>query len=178
MDTSNKYIDMCTKATEIQDAWRNKLSNGVFDVLINSPYGDYVTWLSIGKYRVHICFQRTSNGNHIIVMNGANNKITDTIWLPRQDQLQEMVFLMEETPNFEYIRKNWHGLGTNDSLYGLSESFEQLWLMIAMFRLYAKSWLDENWRGAEYILRREEYASLGKLKEFFELEGIIETTDE
>ena len=64
MDISKEYIKMCEKAVEIQEI-RNQLGLGDY----YSPYG------------------------HGFSLHGENKLIDkhDIIWLPRQDQLQDMV---------------------------------------------------------------------------------------
>ena len=95
MDTTQKYIDMCREATEIQDSKPY-------------PYDD---------------------------MSEA--------WLPRQDQLQEMVDLHK----FPYLAvqqlANAHCGGPLSNYH--MESMEQLWLSYVMYRKYGKVWQNSGW---------------------------------
>ena len=114
------YIKMCEKAVEIQEQ-RN--------VLAFVPNGsDTICWCGADTY---------SDGK-----NGA-------IWLPRQDQLQEMF-------NFPYgTAKDWlwtlldviHKFGFNSKFKEwIPCSMEQLWLAFIMKEKYNKVWTNNEWR--------------------------------
>jgi hypothetical protein len=67
---------------------------------------------------------------------------TETIWLPRQDQLQEMVVGTLKTWALAQL--------FNDFLYNQSEqtlrwSFEKLWLAFVMEKRFGKTWDGEEW---------------------------------
>jgi hypothetical protein len=66
-----------------------------------------------------------------------------SIWLPRQDQLQEMVRQTNETS--PELNQRF-----NDHLYNLhigedKYSFELLWLIFVMREEYNKNWTGEEW---------------------------------
>jgi hypothetical protein len=139
MDISEDYILMCSKAQEIQD---NKP---------NDFYTDNHNYLSIGE----------SSGK-INEIDGMQEK-GDIIWLPRQDQLQEML------KSVEWFYNENNPSGMMDSLYYIYmccsssnefnyteyvkqfKSFEQLWLSFVMNEKYNKIW-DKNKQ--EWILKK------------------------
>ena len=125
MDTSPEYIGMCDRAIEIRRMW--KMSAGDFIV-----QGEKVHVVSSGRI-----MGRWFGGGKAV------------IWLPQQDQLQEMVLSKE--------------LHYRHRLYGLLQRFidftrsrllpsdqrlwscEQLWLMYVMDEKYSKRWNGEGW---------------------------------
>lgn len=84
MDTSSKYVKMCCKATDIQEYKR-----------LDSYYlnGDFVYYRNIGI--IHTSNSEYGNGLDeklsYTLDSTSKVKLADPFWLPRQDQLQEMV---------------------------------------------------------------------------------------
>lgn len=119
MDTSKEYIEMCRKAAEIQEVWEPK--DGDFST------GDFSTGV----------------GSVIVQMPSKWSWKPKVIWLPRQDQLQDMV--------------DWSGYGYKVSTicYQIDEfyekggivwgSMEQLWLAFVMHEKYGKKWNGGDW---------------------------------
>ena len=114
---------MNEKAEEIQPEYLN--------------YADYYIWPS---------------GNWYIWSDDNQSKRTkETIWLPRQDQLQEM-FPKDriERPFYWFSEGMIDSFGdygiTNEGLYyeGFS-TWEQLWLAFVMKEKYNKVWDGEKW---------------------------------
>lgn len=138
IDTSEQYIDMCGAAIEIQ-AYRCGGQN---------VKGDYF-WHPIDPIRV--------------IGSEAIRKIEDnSIWLPRQDQLQEILkqamlatelkagHLVENADisswtlhcHFTLFVQEWIDI---DNKY----SFEQLWLMYVMLTKFKKTWDGKEWKKIE-----------------------------
>ena len=136
MDTSETYIKMCEKAEEIQ--------NHSFDE------GDYHGLLQNGYWSAH---------NYCVEDGFVGVNPLKVFWLPRQDQLQEMVG--------DLARKDWGAnefeaevqffaievIFSNDSgIFGLHtgyeqfQSWEQLWLAFVMKEKYGKVWTGEEWK--------------------------------
>lgn len=118
MDCSPEYIRMCEKAEEIQ-AQRAQYDKG-----------DYFSCWTVGKYT--------------IVLWGEKRKLPHekSIWLPRQDQLQEMV----KSP--PVVMGNLNRLQAFMNEYSPLdgwESMEQLWLAFVMKEKYNKIWDGETW---------------------------------
>lgn len=119
MDTNKQYIKMCEKAEEIRKGhkWQD---------------GDY-TNRGLAYY--------SGRGN----WNVGVDSIEECIWLPRQDQLQEMIgvgldsfyMLWHEYEVFaSCITPEWA-----DNL----DSMEQLWLAFVMKEKYNKVWVNDEW---------------------------------
>jgi hypothetical protein len=140
MDTSKIYIKMCEMATEIQ---RRELVGGDFysGRVIQGCTGD--GW-NIVKWSDQ---KRVSGGI------GTTTKLTkckrpDVIWLPRQDQLQEMIDSpMEDIMGLGYIISS--DQVNHDAYKYLNpdkfESMEQLWLAIVMKDNFGKYWNGQDW---------------------------------
>lgn len=115
MDTSEQYIKMCEKAGEIQEKATYPL--GAFyheNDLVICNMGDY--------------YHQTKGSN-----------IPGYIWLPQQDQLQEMLGNVDES--YRVFRK-W--LDTS-WVKKILVSWEQLWLAFVMKEKFGKVWDGEDW---------------------------------
>ena len=116
MDTSEIYIKMCERAREIQD--------------VSLSFGDYY-WFN--------------KDWHIFLEGAYAISPEHFVWLPRQDQLQEILFTHKEHlfPQCvllrEFIREG--------ELYILHflKSMEQLWLAFVMYKKFNKIWNGEDW---------------------------------
>lgn len=130
MDTSEKYIRMCSLAKEIQRKWAFRS-------------GDFIYNPAFEKVEV-LLYPENNSHNYI--------------WLPRQDQLQEICikFYMRnlKISKFEAFLQflEWysgrlrytfeHGLRNGN---GFIDSGEELLLNRAMIMMYWKKWDGENW---------------------------------
>jgi len=156
MDDSNKYILMCEKATEIQElrqkhpigiSTTSKEGKEVIQITreIRNHYrfgkeGDFIfeKGCKMGKYE---------GPEHLFVIDG-NKSCTyyaDTgIWLPRQDQLQDML-VYDELPLDSFIVSFWRWyekLGGKELLF---KSMEQFLLAYVMNKKYGKVWKGDKW---------------------------------
>ena len=119
MDTSDEYIKMCEKAEEIQKDWI-------------PDYGDFhVTYDDTGN----VCFTDVFSGH-------TDYRFSKFVWLPRQDQLQEMIGEYLVNKRIMYLILNKMGV---DMTFGLFDSFEQLWLGIVMYTKHHKKWDGSVW---------------------------------
>jgi hypothetical protein len=147
MDTSEKYIRMCSLAKEIQRKWIFKSGDFVYNPAFEE----------------------------VEVLLYAGNNSTNYIWLPRQDQLQEICieFYMHNLriSKFEaFVRfLEWysgrlrytfeHGLKNGN---GFIDSGEELLLNRAMIMMHWKKWDGENWvKALEGYTPRPQKFSLG-----------------
>lgn len=145
MDTTKKYIEMCEKAEEIQKEWKPKRGD-FYTVVVHGKATD-ITDVYIDGFP--LLPQRFISLSELY------------IWLPRQDQLQEMLdkwtllakvrglfdfcepeFTCPEEPTCKecvklglYARKNFI-------------SMEQLWLAFVMKEKYNKMWNGKDWKNA------------------------------
>lgn len=143
MDVSPEYVEMCEKAEEIQKGWKPTEWDYVFgerdkerQTLVLSGY-----CTDGGFYGAEL--EEEHRGIRDIV--GVNFPI----WLPRQDQLQEMIH------DYKFSKRQFsgsHGL-LRDFAYWVEEesklpcaSMEQLWLAFVMLTLYHKKWYNGEWQ--------------------------------
>jgi hypothetical protein len=127
VDISEKYIRMCSLAKEIQHKWSYENGDYVYDTID----GDAGVW-----YWHH------------------TKDVGECIWLPKQDQLQELcinfyVRIMAVSEYDAFVRllesySSWlrdvHSGGYQDV-----DTFEQLMLSFAMGIMYDRKWNRENW---------------------------------
>lgn len=122
MDTTEKYIEMCTKAEEIHSLWCAKKCDVFAYVEQDLKYHIHTVWRGAGYF----------------------SKYPVYIWLPRQDQLQEMLLQPANTkyPDIYYLMADFKIVMVENLRL---DSFEQLWLAFVMKEKYNKSWDGENW---------------------------------
>jgi len=133
MDTSRSYIKMCRASKELQNPNR-KLEAGDYFAgflrLSRDPDWD-VDW------EIEILCAWDNTG-YTGIAEVPWNPHVEAVWLPRQDQLQELlgeegsVFnlnLLEKLPNIVFCE---HGV----------DSWEKLWLCIYMDKAHKKIWMD------------------------------------
>lgn len=126
MDKSSHYIKMCGSAEVIQKQW-------------NPDLGDFFVSLSLGL---------TSPCQPIV--SDLEKKVTylkaiKAVWLPRQDQLQDMVIEKYATPWDLAIAFSNVLMGDNASYFDNFDSMEKLWLAFIMFEKYKKKWKGGEW---------------------------------
>ncbi len=135
MDTSKQYIEMCRRATEIQQAWEHTM-------------GDWFFRPGVPDSLIVACGENHTNDENkpAMALPVAWPSIfpEDDLWLPRQDQLQEMVentgrvakpqfYLVDDIHNFYF-----------DGNQGL-DTMEQLWLAAVMDWKFGKQWNGADW---------------------------------
>ena len=127
MDTSKQYIEMCHRAQEIQNDKEE----------INYQEGDFYANIKFDKsYKINIASQMDE------YIEGFN------WWLPRQDQLQEMV--KKEGNIWDFNR--WFYKKTEGEItkyYLQFTSMEQLWLALVMKEKHNKIWNNGNWENIQ-----------------------------
>ena len=138
MDISKDYIKMCEKATEIQELKKEITGNYFYQKKTDDDYlcGSFICWNGY----------RPSAGYH----NWNDNWYfpDNCVWLPRQDQLQDIVFEKATTYRLynnrilELVEVFGKYCKTPDYLMF---SMEQLWLAFVMKELYNKTWNGEDW---------------------------------
>jgi len=161
MDVSAEYVKMCERAWEIQ-VLRNKVpKNGEY---FQYEEGDYiytggglngeddepeVEILGTTIY-APIYYERKNDQINIGKVGydeGAGYYPLKLIWLPRQDQLQEMIrksFLDTGNPDRQMI--HFLSAWLVDYAYPIRlDSMEQLWLAFVMKEKYSKTWTGEEW---------------------------------
>ena len=150
MDTSKEYIRMCEKADEIQEARIPRKD----DILLHDicPKCMLETEVHPNPMYMHTCEHCKWSGNYNDLL---------FIWLPRQDQLQDM---LKEVIKNKYISQPTHivsllikeiaeyaSCGREGEFRYPSfktannGSMEQLWLAFVMKEKYNKIWNGEKW---------------------------------
>jgi hypothetical protein len=168
MDVSLVYIKICEKAVEIQKAW--KPTGGDY-YLHNyrgttgfSPEMENIIWPDDEKFiKVEIlCYQPTDTKDFWMYTNGTDSRVGSAqdllkhhcIWLPRQDQLQE-IYCQHKFGQERPI--NWVHCTLDAFQYAILDgdlvdstfkmrSLEQLWLAFVMKTLYNKFWNGDDWK--------------------------------
>jgi len=130
MDTSKEYIEMCEKAEEIQG--NHKIVSG-----------DY---FNDGEICAEVLEVENNEGYLIKSIYGKYFLPSECVWLPRQDQLQEMInqdYLTGFIYDLYEFSKEWlyHDNG-NDLRF---TSLEQLWLAFVMYEKFNKVWDGKEW---------------------------------
>ncbi len=139
MDKSEDYIQMCDKATEIQEQWTP--THGDFFV---GEQGKIYPWIA----HVHDSSE-IIKGVRVRFENGMP-KVTKYIWLPRLDQLMEMAQdsdrRFENTTQifFDWVKMPYKLMfGSPQKLF---RSLEQLWLSFIMHKNFGKQWDGRDWQ--------------------------------
>lgn len=132
MDTSPEYIRMCEKAVEIQSLWK-PLGGDIF-----MGWAD-VDIVMDGEEPKELVIGSEIWGDYVRPMKGHS------VWLPRQDQLQDLLWpeghdltLGECQLVWEFARKNREKLADFNS-------WEKLWLCFLMSENFNKTWNGEDW---------------------------------
>ncbi len=142
MDYAKEYIKMCEKAVEIQKLW--KVKEGDYAYIVEREYNNdlnepvIITEISRAQEIIHFSALGLKNDYGASWFYPERN-----IWLPKQDQLQEMV-----------IDKKMNGWGAASEIAGKFHkwmkiycdiytwdwSMEQLWLVFVMLKKFNKVW--------------------------------------
>jgi len=162
MDTSETYIKMCVKAEEIQKAWKPQGGDYYLHNYRNTTgfsreaekqiWGDAdEKWQTIEI----LCYKPMEDKDWFVSTADGQSHVTSVadlvrhncIWLPREDQLQEMVGNYEKCCDviYEYLDA---GVGSDMSpLWEVGlKSFKQLWLAFVQKELYNKVWNGDDWK--------------------------------
>lgn len=131
IDTSEEYFDMSREAKEIQEGWSPQIGDFVYQ---NHPTSK--EW---------IC-------GIIAYPESVTKNIEIIAWLPRQDQLQNILkkdldkqlTFWHTIMDFErYFKAIWRDECKND--YPNEVNLDRLWLNFFMKKKYNKTWSGKNW---------------------------------
>lgn len=146
MDTSKEYIKMCD-SPEIQ---KGKHKNGVGGNWINVNIISASCCYGVGNFYYSKDFEKT---NTCTLCGNKSSYIdkTKTVWLPRQDQLQEIYRggedLKAPSAELKVLYDNIHFLNNPDAKYLWKfPTMEQLWLAFVMKEKFEKTWNGEKWK--------------------------------
>ena len=137
MDNTKEYILQCEKAEEIQLLKPNPKEEDRNDV-------EYVSYFYLPEEeRVEIL--KFDNDEDHPIIGGYHDDESGAIWLPTQDQLQDLLNyeLSDLTYDFNEFNfdKKFGGLLSIDKF----TSMEQLWLAFVMYEKYVKYWDGKKW---------------------------------
>ena len=126
MDKSSYYIKICEHAKVIQKQW-------------TPDFGDFFVSMSSGL--TSPCQTIVSDLEKKV----SYLKTIKAVWLPRQDQLQEMVIGTYTTPWDLAIAFSNVLMGDNASYFDNFDSMEKLWLAFIMLEKHKKKWKNGEW---------------------------------
>ena len=126
MDKSSDYIKMCESSKVLQKQWK-------------PDFGDFFVSMSLGL--TSPCQPIVSD----LEKKKTYLKTIKAVWLPRQDQPQEMVIEKYATPWDLAIAFSNVLMGDNASYFDNFDSMEKLWLAFVMLEKYKKKWKDGEW---------------------------------
>ncbi len=147
MDTSETYIKMCETATEIQPHLDNDGVGGTWvggNILyhvapMNQPHDRDGYYQVTDERAIRQCKSCGNREEYV--------KASKAIWLPRQDQLQEMVGGNPESLiNDLNDWLEWIDFTIYNEYAKQFTSMEQLWLAFVMKEKYNKTWDGEQWQ--------------------------------
>ena len=126
MDKSSHYIKMCESAKVMQKKWKPE-------------FGDFFVSMSLGL--TSPCQPIVSDLEKKV----SYLKTIKAVWLPRQDQLQEMVIEKYAAPWDLAIAFSNVLMEDKVSYFDNFDSMEKLWFAFVMLEKYKKKWKDEAW---------------------------------
>ena len=124
MDCSDQYVRMSQRAKEIQELWSPKEGDMFADELCHVSVVNPTILEHLGESL-------------------KDRRGKEYIWLPRQDQLQEIVLPMFEN-NCHWLFEECYKFLQPPCLTPC-ESMEQIWLSFVMKEKFAKIWNQEAW---------------------------------
>lgn len=123
------YIKMSREAKEIQENWKKRELDRITD--IDGTKQGYLTF----------------NTHWIARIISSEDFLEEYIWLPRVDQLQEMLICKYpegQCPSYKFrdmVREFYEFVEIQFNFY----SMEELWLGFVMGKLYNKIWNGQDW---------------------------------
>lgn len=129
---------MCKQAKELQDNWDPTTGDFIFEILQINPL----------RGTVFVNEQHTAYGfTRLKVV--ASDKNWNMVWLPRQDQLQEILTNVNKYHTIYDMMCDCYEFG-HDFFTAMGNpptypTFEQLWLAFVMEIKYKKEWNGETW---------------------------------
>lgn len=135
MDKSPEYITMCKKASEIQTSWEPGLGDIYTDESTQIHF-----YMPNKDGKIKKGFGVRPNGNLI--------EIEKLVWLPKLNQLMEMLGASEKKFRdagfgfFEWTKLNGYKPGMPENPF---RSLEQIWLAYVMEKIFKKKWSGDNW---------------------------------
>jgi len=135
---TDNYIKMCEKAEEIQNEYfiseDERLKNNwlwEYDIFACKEHR-----VIFRNYQTVVC--PAIKGN---LCNRRNNKI----WLPTQEQLQEMILIDKKYKDMFSLNNDLNDFMIDDLDKKTRGNMNELWLAFVMYEIYNKIWTGEKW---------------------------------
>lgn len=140
MDTSKEYINMCRKAVQVQEYFKNHDSDrcSFLHCTEHDRMMFHISSITDG-YHDYTCSYGTEESHRL-----QYDYNHECVWLPRQDQLQEMVKINNAEFPVDVVRK-LNSFCENYVYPSGLMSMEQLWLAFVMKTKFKKTWNGEGW---------------------------------
>jgi len=134
MDTTPEYIEQLQNASEIQSEWIRTIGDYFMNPSGTVPYSVSIIFeaLTRGKADGVEHYGGTYNMNCLVSK--------DATWLPRQDQLQTMIY---ERGYYNYFYHHARFTKFLNENFKEFLTYEQVWLAYVMHVKYGKQW-DSN----------------------------------
>lgn len=159
MKINKEYISMCEKATEIQGLWIPTIGDYLLrthTILGKEIDRGTTTEINILHYKssvdgwFHAC---NEVGEQRLWKTNYDLEKEISIWLPRQDQLQEIIemcFTKNEHPRFTLLGLIYE----SEATYKEDRSFEIGWLTLLMKLNFNKIWNEEKemWNEISWLI--------------------------
>ena len=158
MDTTEQYIKMCEKAVEVQEAWKPMPGDFIFRKF--TLFGEEIDrqiWEEDQSCEINIIYWDSIVDGYYACTNEKGESRTykhpsdmrreTSIWLPRQDQLQEMVKQHYDCTTHN-VRMAFYWWYSDQVLVNASYELwtdESLWLAFVMKEKFSKIWNGEDW---------------------------------
>ena len=146
MDTTKQNILMCEKAIGVQRSWVPQKGDWYYaeggEVNVKSRYGYsiYIDELKVGEGRIFLYGNNYGDGYH----HPNDMEYNKRIWLPRQDQLQEMYGTVGKNTLWRFCKFVFEPPNVRKYCHQFT-SIEQLWLAFIMKEKYSKIWNGKDW---------------------------------
>ena len=139
MDISKEYIEMCEKAKKMQGERRGRELNDLFF------HKNCIKTLPCMFYGKEIIIKQCYSYNYKSDIRPIEWN-DYCIWLPRQDQLQEMLIKSKNWGVQWHLALDYLKLWKEETkAYNKFTSMEQLWLAFVMREKYDKIWNGKDW---------------------------------
>lgn len=143
MDLTKQYIDMCEKAVEIQELEPEEFEiRNIYCEIYNQIICPKCTSGISGKF-CSVCGTPMISEKEYSISQFKGKD--DMIWLPRQDQLQEIEMFHIKINSLEFIYQAVDNRDKDPDYWYNFNSGEQFFLAYIMQRKYNKTWNGEDW---------------------------------
>ena len=149
MDFTKEYVEMCSKAVEIQK--RQPIPDSQ-----DSKDWEYASFYYLSEVKdIRLLKWDSDEGHPIVGGYSSNDPNEEKVWLPRQDQLQESLedtlTFGEQLTRFKNFYRSFYPNFRDDEFKGVRDSWclfnswEKIWLAFIMYINYGKVWNGDDW---------------------------------